>query len=113
MECGSSNAIVPRCLGPRSGWAASLHPGSRVLGKLRRAFQIQLSLYLFAVILDGLDAQVQLFRDLLGLFPPANELEYLHLAVAQALYRRLMDVFLASHLLLQHLRAQRVTDVNG
>jgi len=59
-----------------------LNPRGRVMGQLRSAFQIQLSFNLFAVILDGLDAQVKFRSNFAGLFPLANQLENFHFTIA-------------------------------
>ena len=57
------------------------------MSQLRRAFQIQLSLNLLAVVLDRFDAQMQLLRDVLGLLPTPDKLKDFHLPIAQALDR--------------------------
>ena len=48
-----------------------------------RAIQAQLVLNFFAVRLDGLTAQVKLFRDLPRAVRSAQKLKYLHLAIRQ------------------------------
>src|SRR5439155_857183 len=80
-----------------------LHPGSGVMGQLGRVPEVELSLYLLAVILDGLDAQMQFLGDLAGLFPLADELEDLQFAVAQPLNGRFLDALLPADLLIDEL----------
>src|SRR5437870_13298645 len=89
-----------------------LHPGSRVLGELTGVFQVELPFDLLAIILDGLDAQVQLVGNIARLFPLTDQLKNFQLPVAQSFDRRLVDIGLAADLLLQHFGSEAVTDIN-
>ena len=90
----------------RSGGQFALNPGRCVLGQLRGVFQVELMLDLLAIVLDRLDAQMQLLGDFTGLFPLANQLEHFQFTVAEALDRGFLQVGFSTDLLLQHLRAQ-------
>ena len=59
-----------------------LYPRSCIMSQFGSAFQIKLSLNLFAVIFDGLDAQVKFRSNFAGLFPLANQLENFHFTIA-------------------------------
>ncbi len=83
------------------------------MGKFSRVFQIELPLDLFAIIFDGFDAQVQFLCNIARLFPLPDQLEHFQLAVAESLYRGFVDVILTTHLLLEHLCREAVTDING
>ena len=76
-----------------------LDPDRGVLGKFDRALQVELLLNLLAVVLDGLDAQMQFLRDFLGLLPLPDELEHFHLPVTEPLDRRRFDRLLPADLL--------------
>src|ERR1035441_6359705 len=88
------------------------NPASGVLGELSRALQAKLLLNLLAVILDGLDAQMQCLRDFLGLPPLADELKDFQFPVAECLDGRLLDIRLPTDLLLEHPRGEHVAHVN-
>ena len=90
---------------------SALYPG-RGGRRSPRVLQVQLPLNLLAVILDGLDAQVQFGGDFLGLLPPPNQLEHLQFAVAQTFDRRFVDVGLPANLLLKHFGPERIAHVN-
>ena len=53
----------------------SLHPRCRVLRQLGRISQIKFPLYLFAIVFNRLDAQVQFIGNFARLLPLADELE--------------------------------------
>ena len=77
------------------------------------ALQIELSFDLLAVILNRLDAQMQFLGYLAGLLPAPDELKDFHLAIAEVFDWRLVNVRLASDLLLQHFGPKVVADING
>ena len=95
-----------------SGRCFALNPGSGVLGELAGILQVKLSLNLFAVVLDSLDAQMKFVGDVARFFPAADKLKDFHFAIAQPAHRRLGDVRLATDLALQHFGRQCVTYVN-
>ena len=83
-----------------------------MLGQFDRAFQVELLLNLLAVVLDGLDAQMQLAGNLLGLLPLPDELKHLQLPITEPLEGRLLDVLLPADLMLEHLRGERVAHID-
>jgi len=83
-----------------------------MLREFGRVLEIELVLNLLAVVLDGLDAQVQFLGDFTRFLPLPDELKDLQFTVAEAFNGRLLDVGFASNLLLQHLGTQRFTHVD-
>ena len=53
-----------------------------MLGQLTGIAQVQLSFDLLAIILDGLDAQMEFLGNILGPLPSADELEDFQFAIA-------------------------------
>src|ERR1039458_7326726 len=92
--------------------AFPLHPGSGVLGEFPPILQVEFLLNLFAVILDGLDAQMEGAGNFLGFPPLTDELKDFQFPIAESFDRRLLDVRSSTDLLLEHLRGKRVAHVN-
>src|SRR5207253_2610390 len=76
------------------------YPGSGALRQFSGVLQAQLALNLLAIILNGLDAQMQFIGDFPRGLPLANELKHFQLAVAEALNWRFIDIGLPANLLL-------------
>ncbi len=91
----------------------ALNPGGGVLGEFSGVLQIELPFDLLTIILNGLDTQVQFFRNIARFFPLADQLEDFQLAVAEAFYRRFVDIVLTADLLLEHLCREAIANVNG
>ena len=57
------------------------------MGQLRCALEVELLFDLLTVVFNGLDAEVQLRGDVLGLLPLTDELEDFQFTVAETLDR--------------------------
>src|SRR5439155_11934889 len=91
-----------------SGWLEislrrdlALHPGGGVLGEFSSVFQIELPFDLLAILFNGLDTQVQFFRNITRFLPLPDQLEHFQLPVAKPLYRGFIDIVLTADLLLE------------